>query len=77
MTFAFMTELLVKSKANKEPIAAKGIENIKTTGALSDSKTEAKIINITTKAASIKKVNSLSDSPELMNSNPPQAKLFL
>ena len=43
-TLAFINELLVNNKASKEPMAARGIANINTIGAVSDSKTDARIM---------------------------------
>ena len=43
-TLAFINELLVNNKASKEPIAANGMVNISTMGAVVDSNTAAKIM---------------------------------
>jgi phosphomannomutase len=53
--FALNSELWVTISATKDPIAAKGIENISTNGVEIDSKTEARIIKIRIKAARIRK----------------------
>ena len=41
-TLAFINELLVNNKASKEPMAASGMVNISTMGAVVDSNTAAK-----------------------------------
>lgn len=56
--FAFNRLLLVSNNASKEPIAANGIEKSRTKGVTSDSKTEASIIKIRMKAASIRNLKS-------------------
>ena len=53
--FALKRVFPVSIRATKEPIAARGIENISTKGVVSDSNTEARIMNIRIKAARIRK----------------------
>ena len=43
-TLAFIRELLVNSNASREPMAANGMANINTIGAVRDSNTDARII---------------------------------
>ena len=43
-TLAFINELLVNNNASKEPMAASGMVNINTMGAVVDSNTAAKIM---------------------------------
>jgi len=57
---AFNKLLPVIANPNKAPVAAKGTENPKTKGAESDSKTEARMIKISSTAAPINGLKSLS-----------------
>ncbi len=58
----FIKLLPVRIRAAKEPIAAKGIATIKTSGMVSDSNTEANIIKIRSTEAKIRNLNSAKAS---------------
>jgi len=51
---------LVNIKSQKDPIAAKGMENIIITGAVNDSKTDAKIIYISRRQPQLNSKNRLN-----------------
>ena len=60
--FAFIRLLLESNNASKEPIAANGMVKSNTKGVTTDSKTEARIINIKRKAARIRNLKSPNSS---------------
>ena len=74
--FAFIRLLPDRSSANREPMAASGIENSSTKGVVSHSKADANIMNISMIEARIRNLNSLVESsPRCTSRASPEGRL--